>query len=130
MQIRKLLKSKASIFCMLLALLLPLTAKSQISTKEQPISFRYSENTFRTNSEKTRTMPPIDLEALKIEDEIEEQLGVPPRFGYPHRVNLNLENSGEWFELPDGKLWKLEISCPKITEKKYFDNYVKNFYYI
>ena len=97
----------------LLFVLLSLIVEAQTSTKESPISFRHNSEMFRTNVTALKTMPSINLEALRTEDEIEEQFGVPPRFGYPHSANLNLENTGEWFELQDGdKLWKLEISCP------------------
>ena len=100
------------IICLLLA---GLKLQAQISTEEKPVSFKYNNEMFRTNNELKRTTPSIDLEALRIEDEEEEQQGIPPRFGYPHNVNFNLENSGEWFDLPngEGRLWKLEISCPE-----------------
>ena len=100
--------SRKKIFITLF-ILLPFVAKSQISTDEKPISFRYDENMFKTRT--VKTMPSIDIEALKREDE-EKDCDCPPRFGFPHKVYLNLENSGEWFDLPDGKLWKLEISAP------------------
>jgi len=44
---------------------------------------------------------------------IHEAGGFPPRFGYRHDVNYNMENSGEWTDLPNGdKIWRLAISCP------------------
>jgi len=105
-------KSKIAMFCSLFVLF-QFVAKSQISTDELPISFRYNEETFRMNKEMLKTMLPIDLEKLRAEDEIDEAVGIPPRFGYPHEVNFSLENSGEWFDLPNGdKLWQLEIYSP------------------
>ena len=104
-------KNSIIIICLLLA---GLKLQAQISTEEKPISFKYSNEMFRTNSAGLRTMPSINLEELRIEDKMEESSAIPPRFGYPHNVNFNLENSGEWFIMPnDDKLWKLEISCPE-----------------
>ncbi len=38
---------------------------------------------------------------------------MPPRFGYPHKVNYDLTNSGTWQVLPNGdKLWQLNVICP------------------
>lgn len=55
-------------------------------------------------------MPLIDVEALLAEDEEEIKLGLPFRFGYSMKVNLNLQNSGNWTELNDGRrIWTLNI---------------------
>ena len=95
----------------LLFVLCSFIAKAQLSTGELPVSFGFADEMFRTNSEKLRTMPPIDLEALRIEDE--ECTDCLWRYGYSHEVNFNLENSGQWFNLPNGdRIWKLEIYCP------------------
>ncbi len=58
-------------------------------------------------------MPKINLAKILVEDEKDKANGLPPRFGYPHDVNLNLENSGIWTILTNGdRLWTLEIECP------------------
>ena len=101
-----------ALFC-LTSFLFQFVAKSQISTDELPTSFNFDGKMSETNSRNIKTMPQIDLEKLRIEDEKDEKNGIPPRFGFPHKVDFNLENSGEWFDLPNGdKLWKLEIYCP------------------
>jgi len=106
------IKSQLVIF-ILIILLAQFVAKSQISTNELPISFSYVSEVFQTNERMLKTMSQIDLETLSLEDKIDEKLGIPPRFGYPHEVDFTLENSGIWFDLPNGdKLWKLEIYCP------------------
>ncbi len=58
-------------------------------------------------------LPPIFIEEIELEDEEDEANGIPPRFGYPFDVDLNLSNSGVWIEFENGdRLWKLEIHCP------------------
>lgn len=86
---------------------------SQISTNEKPISFG---NTLAKASEQNipnKVMPSLDMVRINREDKEDDSNGVPPRFGYPHSVNYNLNNSGQWVNLPDGsRLWRLSISCP------------------
>ncbi len=95
----------------LLALLLCTNIFAQLSTNEQPISF---DNRLDLNSDvPTITMPILDMETIEKEDMEDEGMGIPPRFGFSHKVNYNLENSGIWQELPNGdKLWRLNIQCP------------------
>lgn len=84
----------------------------QLSTNETPISFKYPEIEWKTSE--YVIMPSLDMSKIKQEDARDEEEGVPPRFGYPHSVNLNLNNSGEWVTLPNGdKIWRLQITCPK-----------------
>jgi len=85
----------------------------QITTEEEPISFRTGIPDLQKNDNTHKVMPPIDMKTIEQEDIDDEANGIPPRFGFPHEVNLNLDNSGEWQVLPDGsKLWRLAISCP------------------
>ena len=59
-------------------------------------------------------MPALDMNRIEQEDVQDEANGLPPRFGYPHEVSLNLENSGRWQELSNGdRLWQLTIRCPQ-----------------
>jgi len=84
----------------------------QISTDEKPISFRTNIPTLRGDKNTLKTLPSLDEERINQEDKEDEANGIPPRFGYRHEVNYNLENSGEWVDLPDGdKIWRLVISC-------------------
>jgi len=85
----------------------------QITTEEDPISFGKSIPTLTINETTYKVLSSIDLESLAQEDEEDKANGVPPRFGFPHEVNYNLENSGEWIVLSNGdKIWRLSISCP------------------
>jgi len=54
-----------------------------------------------------------DLAALEAEDEQRDGKGVAPwRFGFVNHTDLNLNNSGTWFNLPNGgKIWMLEVIC-------------------
>ena len=59
------------------------------------------------------TLPPLDMATINREDSVDDANDNPPRFGYPHKVKLTLENAGEWKVLPNGdRLWHLTIACP------------------
>ena len=61
----------------------------------------------------TITMPALDMAKIEAEDKEDEKYDMPPRFGYPHKVNYDLNNSGSWQTLPNGdKLWRLNVVCP------------------
>ena len=98
------------LFCILVCF----SVRAQLSTNEKPISFiRPSEMGSNQQIDK-RIMPALDMEAIIKEDLEDELYDYPPRFGYSHKVDYNLQNSGTWHELSNGdKLWQLTISCPK-----------------
>ena len=88
---------------------------AQLSTNEQPISF--SETFILAENERKTvpviTMPELDMIKIEAEDRQDEEDGIPPRFGFRHKVNYDLTNSGTWKELPNGdKLWWLNVVCP------------------
>ena len=91
------------------------SVNAQISTDEEPVSFREGNMPSRFSvSQDIRTMPALDMNRIEQEDVQDEANGLPPRFGYPHEVSLNLENSGRWQELSNGdRLWQLTIRCPQ-----------------
>ena len=99
-----------------LALLLTfINANAQLSTNEEPVSFT-RENELPANFRSMVpivTMPQLDMEKIAKEDEEDEEYDIPPRFGYSHFVDYDLNNSGRWFDLPNGdRLWQLEVVCP------------------
>ena len=55
-------------------------------------------------------LPSVDTEPLIQEDELEIDKYVPFRFGAPIDVSYNLENSGDWIETEEGKIWRLSIT--------------------
>jgi lysyl endopeptidase (lys-C) len=89
------------------------TAYNQTSTNEKPISFGNTLGKALEQNIPNKVMPSLDMVRINREDKEDDINGVPPRFGYPHSVNYNLNNSGQWVNLPDGsRLWRLSISCP------------------
>lgn len=83
---------------------------AQISIGDKPYSFTHDG---LAKSLAAVTMPGINLPKLKAEDVEEELVGIPPRFGYPIEANLNMNNSGQWQNLPNGgRLWRLAIEAP------------------
>lgn len=99
-----------------LALLCAYTKVSaQLSTHEQPVSFdsKLKLTVLSKSSNPTLIMPSLDMAKIEAEDKVDEEYDMPPRFGYSHFVNYDLNNSGTWYELPNGdKLWQLEVVCP------------------
>jgi lysyl endopeptidase len=100
------------LFCGLVYFL-PNFISAQIATDELPISSSPQIQQFletESPSFDMRIMKRIDINEIREEDKMDEELGLPPRFGYPIESDLNLDNSGTWTELPNGdKLWQLGI---------------------
>ena len=90
-------------------------ANAQLSTYEQPFSFSLKgqmSEISRGACQKVTT-PSLDMAKIEAEDKEDEINDVPPRFGYPHIVSYDLNNSGTWYKLPNGdKLWQLNVVCP------------------
>jgi hypothetical protein len=85
----------------------------QISTDEEPVSFRMDIPVLQRSEKAQKSLPSLNMRKIEQEDIEDEANGMPPRFGYKYEVNYNLENSGEWTNLPDGsKIWRLVISSP------------------
>ena len=101
------------LFLFLISVLSCFVVQGQITTREEPVSYRSDIPAIRSTERAQKTMPLLDMEKIRQEDREDEAKGLPFRFGYGHEVNLSLENSGEWLELNDGgRLWRLEITCP------------------
>mgnify|MGYP000352320383 CR=1 FL=1 len=57
-------------------------------------------------------MPGFDLAAIQAEDATNDlDKSIPWRFGYKYATDINLSNSGEWIDMPNGKLWRLGLEC-------------------
>lgn len=112
---------------LLVLLCLFTNAKAQLSTNEKPVSF----NTKLALTVKSKsavpivTTPPLNMAKIEQEDKEDEEYDMPPRFGYSHKVNYNLNNSGTWYELPNGdKLWQLNVVCPNALSVNFcFDKF-------
>lgn len=104
---------KINIYILLIILLSALSLNAQLSTYEKPPSYSMKSELLKYDDKNIKVMPPIDLAKLLEEDKEEESHGLPPRFGFKHKVSLNTENSGQWYKLDDGRrMWRLKISCP------------------
>lgn len=54
-----------------------------------------------------------DIEALRAEDAVTDNTGTAPwRFGFNNYTNLDITNSGTWYDLPaGGRVWLLKVKC-------------------
>ena len=89
--------------------------KAQLSTNEKPVSFdsKMELTIISKSALPVVTMPRLNMSEIEKEDKEDEEYDMPPRFGYSHIVDYNLDNSGVWYELPNGdKLWQLNVICP------------------
>lgn len=107
--------NKKSVILLIFTIYTFVSVKAQLSTNEKPVSFgREAEMMVKhKNVNSIVTMPRLDMAKIEKEDREDEEYDMPPRFGYSHNVNYNTENSGTWFEFPNGdKLWQLNVICP------------------
>ena len=59
-------------------------------------------------------LPPIDLEAIRLEDSINDlDKSLPWRYGVSRPIVVNLETDGEWTVLENGdRIWRAAIKSP------------------
>jgi len=97
-------------------------AKAQITNEGEPLS--WSQVTLKSSS--SVRMEPVDMVEIQKEDEINDQdRSKPWRFGYEFNVDLGMDNSGTWDELPNGdRIWRINIiSSGAKTMNFVFDKY-------
>lgn len=96
----------ACVFALFAALSIFSTA--QIPQGGRP--FTHQNNRYDWNCE-VMTMPPFNVEAMMVEDEMNNTTkDIPYRFGNNFNTNYTLENSGTWFKLANGdRIWKLGL---------------------
>lgn len=74
----------------------------------------------------TYTLPSIDLEKYRNEDALNDQVkGIPFRFGANVPVDLDIHNSGTWYELENGDgIWRLALKSKGASSINFvFDAY-------
>ena len=98
------MKRSLSVLCVLALGFLVGVGYAQVSQGGSPASL----NAQLVSQAMTRSLPAVDHATLLAEDETDSK-DVPLRFGYPHDVNFNLNNSGTWEETKDGRVWRLRI---------------------
>ncbi|MEM8526822.1 MAG: PPC domain-containing protein [Bacteroidota bacterium] len=95
-------------FLAICLLTFPFLTNAQIQIPNTPQAQRYKD--LIVANVPTVQMPAIDLAELQREDAEDEAAGLPPRFGKRFNVDLNLDNSGRWDNLPNGgRIWRLAI---------------------
>lgn len=86
-------------------------SSAQINTNEQPFTFTAG---LSVESIDTKMMPVLDMRSIEKEDTENEDDHRLVRFGFSHKVNFDLKNSGTWESLSNGdRIWHLGIICPK-----------------
>jgi hypothetical protein len=59
---------------------------------------------------------PIDIQSIRVEDELREQQGGPYRFAIPRRVVITPDANGMWEEIDNETwLWRIHITSPGAT---------------
>lgn len=85
--------------------------QAQMNIGGEPYSFSHDLSVQKSAAKEV--MPGINLTKIAEEDLVDEAAGLPPRFGYPFEVDLNLNNSGQWEVLDTGdRIWRLTIEAP------------------
>ena len=79
---------------------------TQVSMKTTPKSISLN----LSNNIPNITLPELDHDMLLLEDLEEMDKNMPYRFGSPIDVNLNLDNSGMWEDVSEGRIWRLSIT--------------------
>jgi hypothetical protein len=92
----------------LLVMSVPTYLFAQVSAGGTPDSWNNLKIPLLTSKE---VMSVVDVASLKAEDAIDAQYkDLPFRFAYGHDVNFTPDNSGSWFEMPNGnRIWRLKI---------------------
>ncbi len=107
---------------LIVALFYVFFADAQITNTGEPRSWQLVSK----KSIAPAVMQTFDLNKIKAEDVINDADRTKPwRFGYEFKVNLGLNNSGVWDDLPDGsRIWRLNVvSTGAKTLNFIFDTY-------
>ncbi len=112
-------------FLSIIITFITLTSFSQINIGGIPVSFSKNLKSLLKQKIDIKTMPYVDVNALKTEDQINDTKDQPWRFGQNISVDYELNNSGTWDILPNGdKLWRLMIySSGALTINLTFNEY-------
>lgn len=80
---------------------------AQLSVPGTPFSFSKE----LSKDVPVKTMGSVDIQQLMQEDaeNFQQDRPRPPRFGFPHRVDIGLDDAGAWTKIKGGRLWRLRI---------------------
>ncbi len=85
-----------------------MTVSSQVTNEGEPWSWKVSKE--KKNKISPTVMKSFDLNKIKAEDAKNDiDKSIPWRFGHELNVKLNLKNSGVWDDLPNGRIWRINI---------------------
>jgi lysyl endopeptidase len=99
----------------ILLIIICLCANAQVNIGGEPYAFNNDiiAEKIQKNEKSRIALPKIEFERLLKEDNINEALGKPFRYGKSIKAAYDLNNSGEWIYLENGdRIWRLAIYCP------------------
>lgn len=101
---------------------------AQISEGGLPPSFTCLHGSISQEIPSVTVAPDFDVQKqIKADSkEIEGMTAVPLKMGKILPVNLSIENSGEWINLPDGvRIWRLAVKVPNaLATSLYYDKFI------
>ncbi len=101
------------LFVLPLALSFSLSAFGQIENIEEPVSTTFNLPAIGHALDYT---PSVDWLKIAEEDDVNHKEGNPLRVGITVPVNLNINNSGDWLQLPDGRMmWRITLKSEGAT---------------
>lgn len=104
------MKNFIKIFICLLLLGLGRTVEAQVNIGGKPYSLATG---MKIAVGQPQNMPLLNMDLIAAQDADDQDFNRPPRFGFPHPVNLNTNNAGAWTNLDNGdRIWALQINCP------------------
>ena len=80
---------------------------SQVTNEGKPASWSLA----KKSGISAITLPQIDLQKIKAEDDINDKIQTQPyRVGISHKVNYGLDNGGTWTQLANGdRIWRIRF---------------------
>ncbi|QQS29646.1 MAG: PKD domain-containing protein [Sphingobacteriales bacterium] len=103
---------QSTIFVLLFLIFVCLPAKAQVSAGGTPYSIAHPEIVGAAIP--VITLPAVDIEALILEDMVNDAKNQPFRFGAEIKTMIGLDNSGIWETLPNGdRLWRVSVYSKK-----------------
>ncbi len=100
-------------FLLFVFLFFGVLVSAQIEIESEPYSLQNPIDEYLSKSMERTINPEKSIEAALVEDEVDKDNGIPPRFGLKKDTYLNSKNSGTWIDLPNkDKLWVLNIKSP------------------
>ena len=104
-------RTRSYVLLFFIALMGAPTLQAQLSEGGQPTSF--SSPVMPLRNLQTVQTPSLDLRLIEAQDESDEANGLPPRFGFPQEINLDLLRDGDNEDIGDGmEIWRTRILCP------------------